>query len=100
MPQEYDTAWTDEAVARYERIEARQAAYERAVRAVEVIVRSSDGSVEVTVSADGEIRAVTLEGVSRADILETLRSAGEAATWAREKVRAQELGEYPPLVPR
>ncbi|WP_412540805.1 YbaB/EbfC family DNA-binding protein [Longispora sp. K20-0274] len=100
MPPEYDQAWTDEAIARFERIEARQAAYERAIRAVEVIVRSPDGNVEVTVAADGEVRAVSIDGQPRADILETLRSAGEAATWAREKVRAKELGDYQPLMPR
>ncbi len=100
MAAELDTAWTDEAIARYERIEAAQANYRQAIRGLEVTVCSADGTVEVVVAADGELRSVSVNGASRvlnAAILDAVRSANEAAEWARRKLRAEEFAEYPVL---
>ena len=60
MAREIDEAWIDEAIERYQRIEARLAEFEQAVKGVEVTVRSPDGLVEVVVSADGCIRDVRI----------------------------------------
>ena len=60
MAREIDEAWIEEAIERYQRIEARLAEFEQAVKTVEVTVRSPDGLVEVVVAADGCIRDVQI----------------------------------------
>jgi DNA-binding protein YbaB len=105
MAREIDEAWVEEAVERYRRIESLQTEFDKAVRGVEVTVRSADGSVEVVVSAAGEIRAVNLVGplhgraapdLSRS-IQQAVTAASDAARWAREKLHAETFGDYRPI---
>ncbi|MDR7279650.1 YbaB/EbfC family nucleoid-associated protein [Catenuloplanes atrovinosus] len=105
MPREIDEAWVDEAIARYRRIQAAQAEFDRAAAAVAVTVRSSDGSVEVDVTAAGAITDVrilgTLHGRTGRELSEAVTAAvtaaTEAARWAREKLRAEVFADYPSL---
>ncbi len=105
MAREIDEAWIGEAIDRYERIEARLAEFEQAVKGVDVTVRSPDGLVEVVVTADGAIRDVQvrgqLTGRTAADLSRSIReavvAAADAATWARQKLHSETFGEYRPL---
>ncbi|GGM34073.1 YbaB/EbfC family nucleoid-associated protein [Dactylosporangium sucinum] len=102
MAREIDESWIEEAVERYRRIDALLAEFEKAVRTVEVTVRSADGLVEVVVTADGTIRDLHIEprlqartaaDVSRS-VREAVASAGDAAAWARQKLHAETFGDY------
>ena len=105
MAREIDEAWIQEAIERYERIDARLADFEQAVKGVEVTVRSPDGLVEVVVTADGAIRDVQIRGQGAAhsaarlsrSVREAVVAAADAATWARQKLHAETFGEYRPL---
>jgi hypothetical protein len=105
MAREIDEAWIEEAVARYRRIEALQAEFDKAVNGVVATVRSPDNSVEVVVSAAGEIRAVNLlapaHGRNGAELSGSIQAAvtaaADAARWAREKLRAETFGAYPSI---
>jgi DNA-binding protein YbaB len=105
MAREIDEAWIEEAIERYQRIEARLAEFEQAVKGVEVTVRSPDGLVEVVVAADGCIRDVQIgahfHGRSAAELSRSVReavsAAADAAAWARQKLHAETFGEYRPL---
>ena len=105
MPREIDDVWIEEAVERYRRIESLQAEFDKAVHTAEVTVRSADNSVEVVVSAAGEIRDVAilgpLPGRTAADLSRSVRqavaAAADAARWAREKLHAEIFGDYRPL---
>lgn len=99
MAGELDEAWIEEAIERYRRIEAVQAEYDKAVRGLEVTVRSPDALVELVVTGVGEIRTVTVIGnaeLSRS-IQSAVTAAADAARWARQKLRAEAFGEYRPL---
>ncbi|MEU7871164.1 YbaB/EbfC family nucleoid-associated protein [Dactylosporangium sp. NPDC049140] len=102
MGREIDEAWIEEAVERYRRIEALQAKFDKAVKTVEVTVRSADGLVEVLVTADGTIRDVRIDGplhnrsgeaLSRS-VREAVTAAADAAAWARKKLQAETFGDY------
>ncbi|WP_426509830.1 YbaB/EbfC family nucleoid-associated protein [Dactylosporangium sp. McL0621] len=102
MGREIDEAWIEEAVERYRRIEALQAKFDKAVKTVEVTVRSADGLVEVLVTADGTIRDVRIDGplhnrsseaLSRS-VREAVTAAADAASWARRKLQAETFGDY------
>jgi DNA-binding protein YbaB len=105
MAGEIDEAWVDEAIERYRRIEAVQAEFDKAVRGLEVTVRSPDDLVQVVVTGDGVIRQVavigSLRGRTNDDLSRSIQSAVTAATdaarWARQKLRAETFGEYHPL---
>ncbi|WP_033339206.1 YbaB/EbfC family nucleoid-associated protein [Catenuloplanes japonicus] len=105
MPREIDEAWVDEAIARYRRIQTAQADFDRAAQAVAVTVRSSDGTVEVDVTAAGAITDVRVLGALHgrtnrdlsAALTDAVTGASEAARWAREKLRAEVFADYPSL---
>ncbi|GAB7048891.1 YbaB/EbfC family nucleoid-associated protein [Catenuloplanes indicus] len=105
MPREIDEAWVDEAIARYRRIESAQAEFDRAAAIMAVTVRSSDGTVEVDVTATGVITDVRILGSLHgrtgrelsAAVTAAVTAATEAARWAREKLRAEALADYPSL---
>jgi DNA-binding protein YbaB len=105
MAREIDEAWIDEAIERYQRIESRQAEFDKALATVEATVRSPDGLVEVLVGADGTIRDVRilgqLQGRSSAELSRAVReavtAAADAAGWARQKLRGEVFGDYRPL---
>jgi DNA-binding protein YbaB len=96
MAGELDEAWVGEAIERHRRIEAAQAEYDKAVRGLEVTVRSPDDLVEVVVTGTGEIRTVVVVGnaeLSRS-VQSAVTAAADAARWARRKLRAEAFGEY------
>ncbi|GAA1804246.1 YbaB/EbfC family nucleoid-associated protein [Planosporangium flavigriseum] len=103
MGREIDEAWIDEAIERYQRIEARLAEFDRVVKDVTVTVSSSDGLVEVVVAADGTVRDVRIRGQARSNdelsraVREAVTAAADAAAWARQKLHAEAFGAYQPL---
>jgi DNA-binding protein YbaB len=105
MPREIDDVFIEEAIERYRRLDARQAEFDQAVRAVEVTVTSPDGLVEVVVTADGTVRDVTVTGslagrgnaeLSRS-IGQAVAAAADAAAWARTKLHAETFAAYRPI---
>ncbi len=105
MAREVDEAFIEEAIERYQRLDALLGEFDRAMRAVEVTVSSPDGLVEVLVGGDGTIRDVTIVGsvagrgaaeLSRS-VRQAVTAAADAAAWARTKLRAETFGDYRPL---
>ncbi len=102
MVGEIDEAWVEEAIERYRRIEVVRAEFDKAVRALEVTVRSPDNLVQVVVAGDGAIRRVAvvgpLHGRTNDDLSRSIQSAvtaaADAALWARNKLRVEAFGEY------
>jgi hypothetical protein len=102
MAREIDEAWIDEAIERYRRIESLRAEFEKAVVAHTVSVHSPDQSIEVVVTAAGNIVDVRLHGgLSHRDtadfarqMREVVTSAAEAARWAREKLHGEVFGSF------
>ena len=108
MAREIDETFIEEAIERYQRLDALQAEFAAAVSRAEVTVASPDGLVEVVVSADGSIRDVTITGslvgrsngeVSRS-LREAITAAASAAAWARAKLHGETFGGYPELATR
>lgn len=105
MTRDIDEAWIEEAVERYRRIDVLLAEFDKAVKTVEVSVRSPDGLVEVVVTADGTIKDIRIEGSGQGrsnaqlsrSVREAVTAAGDAATWARQKLQADLFGDYRPL---
>ncbi|WP_328464505.1 YbaB/EbfC family DNA-binding protein [Actinoplanes sp. NBC_00393] len=102
MAREIDEAWIDEAVDRYRHIEKLRAEFDRAVVAHSVSVHSPDQSIEVVVTAAGDIVDVRVHGGLRhrdaAEFAREMRavvtSAAEAARWAREKLHDEVFGTF------
>ncbi|MEV6631380.1 MULTISPECIES: YbaB/EbfC family nucleoid-associated protein [unclassified Actinoplanes] len=102
MPREIDEAWIDEAIERYRRIDTLRAEYEKAVAAHVVSVHSPDDSVEILVTAAGEITDVRIRGSLQhrqaADLAREVQAvvtnATEAARWAREKLHDEVFGAF------
>jgi DNA-binding protein YbaB len=105
MAREIDESFIEEAIERYQRLDERLAEFDKAVRTVEVTVRSPDGLVEVVVTADGTIRDVTvtgpLTGRSSAEVSRSIRqavtAAADAAAWARTTLHAETFNDYRPV---
>ncbi|HEX6869622.1 MAG TPA: YbaB/EbfC family nucleoid-associated protein [Micromonosporaceae bacterium] len=100
MGREIDESWIEEAIERYQQIEQLQGDFEKALARVEVTVHSPDGLVELAVSGGGEIRDVvisesaqgrSMRELSRA-VHQAIMAAGDAAEWARAKVRQDVFG--------
>jgi DNA-binding protein YbaB len=99
---EIDEAWIDEAVDRYARLEQLRAEFGKAVAAHLVSVHSPDNSIEVVVTAAGEIRDVCINVSLRdrdptefaREIKAVVTKASEAARWAREKLHGEVFGKY------
>ena len=102
MAREIDEAWIDEAIDRYRRIDVLRGEYEKAVAAHVVSVHSPDDSVEVLVTAAGEITDVRIRGNlqnrNAADLAREVQAvvtnATEAARWAREKLHHEVFGAF------
>lgn len=105
MAREIDEAWIDEAIERHRRIGALRAEFDQAVTAHVVSVHSPDNSIEVQVTAAGDITEVQIRGSLQnrtpADLAQEVQavviSAKEAARWAREKLHGQIFGDFPSL---
>lgn len=105
MAREIDEAWIEEAIERHRRIDLLRAEFDKAVASTEVTVRSPDETVEVVVTAAGDIIDVRVHGTlqhrSAADVSREMqaavRSAGDAARWARQKLQDEVFSAYRPL---
>jgi len=102
MPREIDEAWIDEAIERYRRIEALRAEFDKAATTQVVSVHSPDDTVEVLVTAAGDITDVRIRGslhhrtsseLAR-EIQAVVANAAEAARWAREKLHDEIFGAF------
>ncbi|MEV6349833.1 YbaB/EbfC family nucleoid-associated protein [Actinoplanes sp. NPDC051851] len=108
MAREIDEAWIDEAIDRYRHVEILRAELDRAIAAHTVSVYSPDRSIEVVVTAAGDIVDVRIHGVLRhreptefaREIRAVVTSATEAARWAREKLQAEVFGSFRSLEDR
>jgi hypothetical protein len=102
MAREIDEAWIDEAIERHRRVDALRAEFEKAVTTHVVSVHSPDDTIEVLVTAAGDITDVRIRGSlqnrAAADLAREVQavvtSATEAARWAREKLRAEVFGDF------
>jgi len=102
MAREIDEAWIDEAIDRYRQVDALRAEFDKAVTAHVVSVHSPDNTVEVLVTAAGDITDVRIRGSlqnrSATDLAlqvqAVVTSATEAARWAREKLHDEVFGAF------
>jgi hypothetical protein len=102
MAREIDEAWIDEAIERYRRLDVLRAEFDKAVTAHLVSVHSPDDTVEVLVTAAGDITDVRIRGnLQHRNAAELARqiqavvtSAAEAARWAREKLHSEVFGDF------
>lgn len=102
MAREIDEAWIDDAIERYRRIDVLRSEFDKAVTAHVVTVHSPDDSVEVQVTASGDITDVQIRGSlqtrNAADLAREVQavvtSAAQAARWAREKLYGEIFGEF------
>jgi hypothetical protein len=102
MPREIDEAWIDEAIERYRRLDVLRGEFEKAVAGHVVSVHSPDNSVEVLVTAAGEITDVRIRGSlqhrSAAELAREVQAvvttATEAARWARQKLHDEVFGAF------
>jgi DNA-binding protein YbaB len=102
MAREIDEAWIDEAIERYRRIDVLRGEFDKAVAAHVVSVHSPDDTVEVLVTAAGDITDVRIKGTlqnrNAADLAREVQAvvttATEAARWAREKLHDEVFGAY------
>jgi DNA-binding protein YbaB len=105
MAREIDEAWIEEAIERHRRIDVLRAEFDKVVASTEVTVRSPDETVEVVVTAAGDIVDVRVQGTlqhrSAADLSREMQaavsSAGDAARWARQKLQDEVFSAYRPL---
>jgi DNA-binding protein YbaB len=105
VAREIDEAWIEEAIDRHRRIEQLRADFDKAVAAHVVSVHSPDNSIEVLVTASGEITDVRVHGSLRhrdavefsREIKAAVTRASDAARWAREKLHGEVFGKLQPL---
>ena len=102
MAREIDEAWIDEAIERYRRIDVLRGEFDKAVAAHVVSVHSPDDTVEVLVTAAGDITDVRITGslhnrsageLAR-EVQAVVTNASEAARWAREKIHDEIFGGF------
>jgi DNA-binding protein YbaB len=102
MAREIDEAWIDEAIDRYRRIDVLRGEFDKAVAAHVVSVHSPDDTVEVLVTAAGDITDVRITGSLQhrdtADLAREVQAvvtnAALAARWAREKLHDEVFGAF------
>jgi hypothetical protein len=108
MPREIDEAWIDEAIERYRRLDVLRGEFEQAVTGHVVSVHSPDDSIEVLVTAAGEITDVRIRGSlqhrSAAELAREVQAvvttATDAARWARQKLHDEVFGAFRSLEER
>ena len=101
MAREIDEAWIDEAIDRYRRLDQLRAEFDKLVASHSVSVHSPDDSIEVVVTAAGEITDVRISGSLQhrstaefaREIQAVVTSAAEAARWARATLHAEIFGK-------
>ncbi len=105
MGREIDESWIDAAIDRYRRVDRLRGEFDEAVAAHVVTVHSPDDSIEVAVTAAGEITDIRLHGSlhhrSPVEFAQEIKSvvtqAAEAARWAREKLHGEVFGNLDSL---
>ena len=101
MAREIDEAWIDEAIDRYRRLDQLRAEFDKVVASHSVSVHSPDDTIEVIVTAAGEITDVRISGSLHQrsaaefarEIQAVVTSAAEAARWARAKLHGEIFGK-------
>ena len=101
MAREIDEGWIDEAIDRYRRLDQLRAEFDKVVASHSVSVHSPDDTIEVVVTAAGEITDVRISGSLHQrsaaefahEIQAVVTSAAEAARWARAKLHAEIFGK-------
>lgn len=100
MPREIDEAWIEKAIERYRRLDELRTEYVQVLQSQVVSVQSPDGTVEVLVTAAGDITEVRIVGslhnrnpaeLSR-EVQAVVTNAADAAHWARAKLRDEIFG--------
>lgn len=105
MSREIDEAWIDEAIDRHRQLTQLRAEFDKAVAGHSVSVHSPDDSIEVVVTAAGDIVDVRIHGPLQhrrpdelaREIRAVVTNAAEAARWAREKLHGEVFGKLHPL---
>ena len=105
MGREIDESWIDDAIDRYRRLDQLRAEFDKAVAAHTVSVHSPDNSIEIVVTATGEIADVRISGALQhrnpvefaREIQAVVTTAADAARWAREKLHGEVFGKLHPL---
>ncbi|HEX5202047.1 YbaB/EbfC family nucleoid-associated protein [Paractinoplanes rhizophilus] len=105
MAREIDEAWIDDAIDRYRRLDELRGEFEQVVASHSVSVHSPDDSIEVVVTAQGEITDVRISGSLQQrgtaefarEIQAVVTKASEAARWARAKLHEEFFGRLHPL---
>ncbi|MCU7724185.1 YbaB/EbfC family nucleoid-associated protein [Actinoplanes sp. KI2] len=101
MAREIDESWIDEAIDRYRRLDRLRAEFDQVVASHSVSVHSPDDTIEVIVTAAGEITDVHISGSLHQrnaaefarEIQAVVTSAAEAARWARAKLHGEIFGK-------
>ena len=101
MAREIDESWIDEAIDRYRRLDRLRAEFDKVVASHSVSVHSPDDTIEVVVTAAGEITDVRISGSLHQrsaaefarEIQAVVTSAAEAARWARAKLHGEIFGK-------
>jgi hypothetical protein len=105
VAREIDEAWIDEAIDRHRHLDQLRAEFEKAVASHFVSVHSPDDSIEIIVSATGDITDVRIHGGLHqrnptefaSEIQAVVTNAAQAARWAREKLQGEVFGKLRPL---
>jgi hypothetical protein len=105
MGREIDESWIDDAIDRYRRLDQLRAEFDKAVASHTVSVHSPDNSIEIVVTAAGEIADVHIAGALQhrnpaefaREIRAVVTAAADAARWAREKLHGEVFGKLRPL---
>ncbi len=105
MAREIDEVFIEEAIQRYQRIDERNAEFAKASAAHGRHGALAGRLVTVVVAVDGTIRDIDIDehllGSSGADVSRSVRlavtAAGDAAAWARAKLRAETFSDYDPI---
>jgi formate-dependent nitrite reductase cytochrome c552 subunit len=101
MAREIDESWIDEAIDRYRRLDRLRAEFDQVVASHSVSVHSPDDTIEMVVTAVGEITDVRISGSLHQrnaaefarEIQAVVTSAAEAARWARAKLHGEIFGK-------
>jgi DNA-binding protein YbaB len=105
MSREIDESWIGEAIERYKQFEELQKQYDEAVASHLVSVHSADDSIEVVVTAAGEMNDIRIRGSLQNrnptefahELQQVVAGAAEAARSARDKLHGEFFGKLPAL---
>src|SRR3954453_4892450 len=101
MAREIDETLIDEHIERYRRLDQLRGEFDKVVASHSVSVHSPDDTIEMVVTAAGEITDVRISGSLHQrsatqfarEIQAVVTSAAEAARWARAKLHGEIFGK-------